>query len=218
MLMRWEEALRALSEMIPATGYTLMQLRKEDVGSLTEALRAWYPDIVVGSESCHLEPSFYHARAALADGDLALDILPIVAKHGDSLAAMITFERNTAARTITSRMGAAAPAHRGSGISMLGPTLLERFGRAMGAELAYYYATLKSRHQQVLAERNRYTLVGIVPAFDRDMVRPGEVRRVYEAIYAKVLVEGTNVEVPGADALTPRTRAVWDALFGQRNW
>jgi hypothetical protein len=94
--------------------------------------------------------------------------------------------------------------------------LLERIGRAIGAELVYYFATLKSAHQQVLAERFRYKLVGIVPAMDRSVTGPGEIKRVYEAIYAKVLVDEGQIAAPPADALTVRTRAVWDVLFGTK--
>ena len=97
---------------------------------------------------------------------------------------------------------------------MFGPLLLERIGRAIGAELAYYFATLKTRHQQVLAERSGYTLVGIVPAYDRDMVSAGKIKRVYEAIYAKVLCERSELFEPDVDSFTARTRAVWHSLFG----
>jgi hypothetical protein len=161
-----------------------------------------------------LTPEFYFEETTLADAEDERPIFPIVAKQGDGVVAMITFERNPASKTITCRVGAVAPAHRGSGLALLGPLLLEKIGRAIGAELAYYYATLKTPHQQVLAERMRYELVGIVPAFDRSMVRPGEVKRVYEALYAKVLVGAEAISVPSEDGLTIRTKAVWETLFG----
>ena len=47
------------------------------------------------------------------------------------------------------------------------------------------------------------------------MIRPGEVKRVFEAIYAKVLVGDEAVFMPTEQALTVRTRAVWRALFGE---
>jgi hypothetical protein len=49
---------------------------------------------------------------------------------------------------------------------------------------------------------------------NRDMIRPGEIKRVYEAIYAKVLVGDDAVSVPTEEGLTVRTKAVWAALFG----
>jgi hypothetical protein len=212
--MNWSNVPEVLADTKPPTGYELARLRREDVPELVAALRLWYPNIVVGAESCHLDAEFYYEETMLADVIEDRAVYPIVAKSGDSTVAMITFEKNNHARTITSRMGAIAPEHRGPGLALLGPMLLEKIGRAIGAELAYYFATLKTPHQQILAERQRYQLVGIVPAYDRDMVRAGEVRRVYEAIYARVLIGAELIELPGPDALTARTRALWATLFG----
>jgi hypothetical protein len=212
--MNWSKARDVLRETKTASGYELMQMRTEDVPQTVANLRDWYPDIVVGAESSHLTTEFYLEETTLADTEPERAIFPVVAKHQGAVVAMITFERNLLSKTITCRMGAVAPAHRGSGLALLGPLLLEKIGRAIGAELVFYYATLKTPHQQVLAERMRYKLVGIVPAFDRDMIRPGEIKRVYEAIYAKVLVEDDAVSVPAEDGLTIRTKAVWAALFG----
>ena len=215
--MNWSKALDVLKETKTANGYELMQMQRDDVPETVAKLREWYPDIVVGAESGHLTPEFYLEQTTLVGIEPERSIFPIVARHKDGIVAMITFERNPLSRTITCRMGAVAPEHRGSGLALLGPLLLEKIGRAIGAELAYYYATLKTPHQQVLAERMRYTLVGIVPAIDRDMIQPGETKRVHEAIYAKVLVGNDAIVIPPDDALTFRTKAVWAALFGPRD-
>jgi hypothetical protein len=212
--MSWVNVQAVLNETGMPAGYEIGQLRREDVPQTVASLREWYPDIIVGAESCHLTPEFYFNETMLADVAEDRAIFPIVAKHGDAVVAMMTFERNASSRTITCRIGAVAPVHRGSGLALLGPMLLDKIGRAVGAELAYYFATLKTRHQQVLAERMHYTLVGIVPAFDRNMVRPGETKRVFEAIYAKVLVADDALSVPDEDALTLKTARVWEALFG----
>jgi hypothetical protein len=211
--MDWSLASTALADTKTPSGYQLVPMSRSDVAEVTRKLGEWYPDIVVGAESCHLDPEFYHAQVMLDETQIDRPIFSAVAKHDQAIVAMITFEKNSRALTITSRMGAVAPEHRGPGLGLLGPVLLEKIGRAIGAELAYYFATLKTPHQQVLAERSRYRLVGIVPAFDRDMIRPGEVKRVYEAIYAKVLVEPEGVLTPPAEALTIRTRALFNALF-----
>jgi hypothetical protein len=187
-------------------------MRRADVVGVIANLREWYPDLEVSGESCHLVPDFYHDQMRLAEVDEDRPILPVVARHGESIVALITFEKDLS-RTLMCRIGVIAPSHRGAALASLGPLLLESIGRAMGAELVYYYATLKSAHQQVLAERFRYKLVGIVPAMDRNFVGPGEVKRVYEAIYAKVLVDDREIALPPSDALTLRTRAVWDLLF-----
>jgi hypothetical protein len=126
---------------------------------------------------------------------------------------LLTIEKNSDALTVTAPMGAIAQEHRGSGLATLGPVILEAVGRLSGAELAYYFATLKTIHQQVLAERHGYALVGIVPAYDRDMVESGNILRVYEAIYAKILASRERVLIPRQESLTPKTKKLFDFLF-----
>jgi hypothetical protein len=213
--MDWSNAIAVLKETKAPSGYELNLLQRKDVLGVTEDLREWYPDLKVSGEACHLLPAFYYQQTKLADVDEDRSILPVVASHDGGVVALITFEKDSS-RTLTCRIGVIAPSHRGVALATLGPSLLENMGRAMGAELVFYFATLRSPHQQVLAERFRYTLVGIIPAVDRNFVGGGEVKRVYEAVYAKVLVGDAEVALPPSDALTARTRAVWDVLFKVR--
>jgi hypothetical protein len=210
--MSWWRAATVLKEIKATPGYVLSQMTADDVAPTVAALQSWYPEIGIGAESCHLDADFYHRQAALAGSSQDRPIFPVVAKHGTSVVAVCTFEQLTLARNITCRLGALDPGHRG-GLALLGPILLEKIGRAVGAELAYYYAPLRTKHQQVLAERMRFRLVGIAPAFDLAVVGKGEVKRVYEAMYAKVLVDDDAVQLPELTSLTPRTLAVWKALY-----
>jgi hypothetical protein len=57
--------------------------------------------------------------------------------------------------------------------------------------------------------------VGIVPAHDPDMVRPGTVQRVFEALYIKLLVPPEQILEPSLDALLPETRRLYEFLFKQ---
>jgi hypothetical protein len=43
-----------------------------------------------------------------------------------------------------------------------------------------------------------------------------KVKRVCEAIYAKVLVDRAELVEPEVESFTAQTRAVWNALFGAR--
>jgi hypothetical protein len=52
----------------------------------------------------------------------------------------------------------------------------------------------------------------VVPAFDRDLVAPGTIKRVWEAIYVKLLVEDGAVHRPEAEHLVPETAALVRAL------
>ena len=61
-----------------------------------------------------------------------------------------------------------------------------------------------------------WRLIGIAPGYDREMIAPGIVKRVYEAVYAKVLVAETNLLHPHARNLTGRTGAFFRLLFPGR--
>lgn len=211
--MQWKPLTQIFQNIPVPAGYTPDQLSAADVPKVVALLKQWYPDIVVGSETCHLDPDFYREHVFLAGGDANRDIFPMLIKEGDEIAWFVTFERNPDALTVTSRLGAIAPNHRGRGLANLGPIILETLGREMGAGLAYYYATLKIPHQQLAAEKYGFQLVGIVPAFDRDMVSPGVIKRVFEACYAKVLVPNTELFTPPPGSLTPTTQKLWDFLF-----
>jgi hypothetical protein len=210
----WAAGLAVLQRIALPEGYALEQLASQDVSLITAQLARWYPDIQAGMESPHLQPEFYFAHAELADRAEARDLLPIVIRQREEgIVALITYERNVLARSITCRLGVLAPEHRTAHLVLLGPLLLEEIGRALGAELAYYFATLKTRHQQVIAERRGFQLVGIVPGYDRDVISEGVVKRVYEALYTKLLVPTEELYTPPPESLTKRTRAVWSALF-----
>jgi len=213
--MSWSRGLAVVESTKPPEPYTLSQMSAADVSIVAERVRSWYPDIRVGMESPHLQAEFYRSETQLQEVVEERSLLPLVIRHPtDGIVAVITYQRNVEARLITCRLGVLAPEHRRASLALLGPLLLEELGRAIGAELAYYYATLKTRHQQVLAERRGFQLVGIVPGHDRDMLAEGEIKRVYEALYVKLLVPSEQLHTPPREELTARTREVWSALFG----
>jgi hypothetical protein len=45
------------------------------------------------------------------------------------------------------------------------------------------------------------------------MVAPGVIKRVYEAMYVKVLAADADVLRPQVESMTPRTKALYDFLF-----
>ena len=53
----------------------------------------------------------------------------------------------------------------------------------------------------------------ITPGYDRELIAPGIVRRVYEAFYAKVLETNEGLERPDRHNMTPRTLALFDPIF-----
>ena len=56
--------------------------------------------------------------------------------------------------------------------------------------------------------------VGFTSGYDQEMVSPGVVKRVFEAVYCKVLVPEQDLVRADPKNLTPRARALWEAICG----
>lgn len=211
----WASLEKVIAKILLPEGVTLKVLRRDQVVELAKQLAIWYPDIITGTQSCHLDPNFYFQETVLEGEIEDRQILPCLFIRNGEMVGIITLEKNSAAKTITSRVGALAPEVRGLGIAYSGPSLLEETGKAMGAGLAYYFATTKIPHQQAVAEKMGFQLVGIVPAYDLDTVAKGQALRVHECIYAKVLARPEECYTPPLNSLTPQTQRLWALLFGK---
>jgi hypothetical protein len=210
----WPALDTCLKQVELPAGYRLQLAASSDIPNLCQQLALWYPDIHSGYESCHLQEDFYFENAYLLDKQKhAKTLLPLLFMHGSELIGVISIEKHVLAYNVTSRMGALAPGHRGSGLGSSGPVILETVGRAMNAGLLYYMVTLKIPHQQAAAEKSGFQLAGIIPAFDRDTVAPGIVKRVPEAIYCKVLSPVSELLELADLRLTPKTQKLWNLLF-----
>ena len=192
-------------------GYHYRYLDRQQIPTLIATLRTWYPGIAVGNASCHLRESFYTDKVCL-DGDLDRDFLVITFMQDDELAGVFSVERDADSQVLYGRIGAIAPEHRGSRLSRNILLLEEALGRAMGMGMVYGLGTLKHPYMQATFERMGWTLIGITPGFDQEVVEPGIVKRVYEAVYAKVLVPEALLH-PRAQDLTPGVKALFDVLF-----
>jgi len=217
--MHWS-SISALAEQVAGDpllclpeGYRLDQLTTAEVPTLIVALRQWYPDIAVGSESCHHRSEFYLSNVQLVETREDRPIFPIVVRKAGEIVSLVHLEKDGDELTIQAKMGVVHPAHRGRGLGYLGPGLLEIMGRGIGAELAYYFTTLRIPQEQIISETLGYQLVGILPASDRQLVG-NRVVRVPEAIYAKLLVPQSRCLPVGELCLTPATRRFWNNLFG----
>jgi hypothetical protein len=198
-------------------GVRVEQLGRGDIDDVIARLRGWYPDIVVGTESRHLDRSFYEREWSLRGEEHDRPFYGLVSRATDSgdLVSFMSLEKNVLGRQISSPMGAVEPTSRGLGIGQLGTIILEQIGRAIGAEVAFYQVTLKTMRQQKNAERHGFKLCGILPAIDRDAIGPGVVKRVYEGVYVKVLADPAEVHVPAWSDLGESARALWLAIFGE---
>ncbi len=202
-----------MSAMAPLPpGYRRERLKRVEIARLIDAIKVWHPDISVGAASCYLREDFYADKVCL-DDDPEKDILLLVIKFGDELAGFGSWEREQEALSVYARFGAIAPAHRGAKLAVNAMHLGEQMARAMGAGFIYGLATLKVPHMQQALERAGYQLLGFAPGYDREEVAPGVVKRVYEAFYAKVLVDDGELLRPDPKNLTPTARALFDVLF-----
>jgi hypothetical protein len=210
--MKWPTTSE-LSALVPLpAGYQFAALDRAMMPALIAAIRVWHPAISVGVASCYLREDFYSNRVVL-DGKVDSDVLVVPIIFNGELAGVWSFEREIDSLAIYGRLIIIAPEHRGAKLATLAMQGTENLGRAMGAAFLYALATLKIPHAQRALEGAGYRLLGFFPGYDREEVAPGVVKRVYQAVYAKLLVPEDEVLRPDARNLTPRARALYGLLF-----
>lgn len=213
--MRWPSAaaIAALSPL-PA-GYRYAQFGRADIAPLMSAVKAWHPSVAVGVSSCYLREDFYLRRVSL-DGDLERDVIVVRILYGEDLVGFWSYEREVDSLAVWGRLLVLAPEHRGTGLAAAALAGSEAIGRAMGAAFLYAFAPLSTQHVQQGLERAGFRLLGFFPGRDREEVAPGVVKRVYQAVYAKLLVAEDQVHWPDVSKMTPRTRQMYGLLFPER--
>ena len=193
-------------------GYRYQQLTRADVPTLAEAISRWYPDIGVGIASCYLRESFYTEKVFLR-GEAEKDFYVVLLKYGEELAGMGSWEREPDALTLYARLAVISPEHRGAQIASRSIEFTVNLARAMGAGFVYGMATLRRPQMQLALERAGYRLLGFVPGYDRESVAPGVIKRVYDAVYGKVLVPEEDLIRPDPAQMSPKARALFEMLF-----
>lgn len=210
--MKWP-TIEELAALVPLPeGFRFERLARANIAPLIAAIRIWYPDISVGAASCYLREDFYRNRVCL-DGEADKDIWVVTFTHNDELAGMWSFEQEVESLAIYGRLIIVAPEHRGTRLSVIAMMGTEKLGRAMGAAFLYAMATLKAPYAQRALEHAGYRLLGFFPGYDREEVAPGVVKRVYQAVYAKLLVPDEEVLRPDPKNMTPKARALFELLF-----
>ena len=210
--MTWPTA-EALATTVPLPdGYRYELLTRSEVSALMNALDEWFPGLAVGNASCFLREDFY-ANRVFFDGSADHDFFVLLFKRGDDWAGMLSVERDKDSQVLYGRVGAISKPHRGAGLSKLFPPLMEAMGNAMGMGMVYGLATLKVPNMQVGFEKAGWQLIGIIPGFDRELIGPDQVKRVFEAIYVKVLVAESEFLRPSVAGMTPVTNALFDFLY-----
>jgi hypothetical protein len=213
--MKWPsiEEMGALVSLPP--GYSLGRLAPDNINTLISAIKRWHPDIAVGAASCYLREDFYLNRVYLED-EVERDIRAIPLMFNNEMIGVCSFEREVEALAIYGRLLIIAPEHRRGNLSVHISQGTENWGRAMGAAFMYTMATLKIPYMQRALEKAGYRILGFFPGYDREEVAPGVVKRVYEAVYAKLLVPEDEVLRPDPKNLTPKSKALFDLLFADQ--
>ena len=210
--MKWP-TIEDLSAMVPLPeGYRYEMLARPVIPALMDGIRLWHPDITVGGGSCYLQEDFYNNEVALA-GEANKDVFVGVFRRGDELVGMWSWEQGPDTLSLYGRLIIVAPAHREAKLASKVMPLAELAGRAMGAEFLFGLATLKIPHMQRALESAGYQLIGFTSGYDREEVAPGVVKRVFEAVFTKVLVPEAELVRPDPNNLTPTARALFEVLF-----
>lgn len=213
---RWltVEEMTRLSPLPP--GYRYAALESADVPGLVDFLGQWFPGIAVGAGSCFRRSSFYRRHVQLADdpSSMGRSFLVMLIRHGDELVGAFAAQCDLDTLSLYGRVGAIAGPHRNRGLTEAVLGLSEVLARGMGLEIVFGLATLHVPFMQQALESFGFRLAGITPGVDREMVEPGVVKRVFEALYVKVLVDEADMHLPDPANLTPGTLALFSALYG----
>jgi hypothetical protein len=210
--MKWPDIAEVLKQVPFPDGYLVKRLNRADIPQLIESIERWYPDVSVGGASCYLTPEFYESDATMEDEpDKPLFVLMLW--KGDELAGFISWDWEDAPQAVYARFGVVNPKHRSAGLGTIGMMFGEALGRLMGAGFIYSMCTLKIPNMQMAFERAGYKLLGFAPGYDREVVSPGVVKRVFEAYYAKILVPHEALHVPDMANLTPQTMSLFTSMF-----
>lgn len=210
--MKWPTT-KELRVLVPLPeGYQLERFERAHIAPLIAGIQVWHPAISAGANRGYLREDFYLNRVCFEDAlDRDIWVIPITFKG--ELAGVWSFERETDSLAIYGRTIIVAPAHRGANLARLILKRTDFVGRAMGVAFMYALATLTTPHAQRALENAGYRLVGFFPGYDREEVSPGVVKRVYQAVYVKLLVPADEVRFPDPKNLTPRARVLFALLF-----
>lgn len=194
-------------------GYQFERLDRAHIAPLIAGIKLWHPDILVGANSGYLREDYYLNRVCL-EGEVDRDIWVSLITFKGELACVFSIEREVDSLALYGRLVIVAPAHRGASLTKCVVNASEIIGHSMGAAFLYAMATLKIPHAQYALEAAGFRLLGFFPGYDREEVSPGVVKRVYKAVYAKLLVPADEVLLPEPKNMTPRTSALFELLFG----
>ena len=201
LAMKWPSIELLRRHVTPPSGFSFDQLSRKQVPIITKLVKTWYPTISVGMESVHLRENFFYRDTYLAKEE-ERDIFPLVFEYESAIVGLLTLTRIPESLVLTGRLGAFDPNVRGLGIGNFFGPLTTAMSELMNAEAMYFFATLQHPITQKVFEKMGMQIVGIVPGYDRDQLSDGSIKRVPEAIYAKVLSAKAQIYKPNPKGMT----------------
>jgi hypothetical protein len=114
--MAWTRIGKAIAKVPLARGYRFELLQRREIPAIVAAVKAWFPEISVGSASCYLREGFFRDNVYF-EGEPARDVLVVLIKKGPDLAGLFSCERDRNMLALYARLGVIAPGHRGKGLS-----------------------------------------------------------------------------------------------------
>ena len=210
--MKWPttDEMRALIPLPP--GYQVERFELGQVADLIASIKAWYPEISVGVNSGYLREDYYLNRVYL-EGANDRDIIVFPISFNGKLVGMCSFEREIDSLAVYGRILIIAPEHRGANLGGIMLKGTDALGQSMGAAFMYALATLRIPQVQRALESAGYRLLGFFPGYDREEISPGVVKRIYQAVFAKLLVPESEILRPNPKNMTPKSSALFAMLF-----
>ena len=214
--MTWPTAEELTAACPLEDGYSFEVLSSGSISELVRALATWEPSWQIGAASAYLRKDFYETSVSLKD-KTPRDIFVVLIRHETRLAGMLSARRSLDTLSLFGSLAVVAPEQRGKGGPKFKGDYLEAMARPMGLGFIFSLATLKHRGSQRYFESMGYKLVGIVPGYDREEITPGVIKRVHEALYAKVLVSHDVLLQPDPANMTSNVRRLYETLFSAAN-
>lgn len=207
----WPDLHELPENTVTPAQYSYRQLARSDVERLSQLVRLWHPDVGVGIGRVFSDPQYYLQNVSLA-GEADKDTIVYVGVYEGEMICVMCLEINLVNRTLFNKFGACAPQHRGTGATLFAGYAIDALAAKLDIAMAWGYVTTKTRGMQQMVERAGFNPVGVVKFSDIELNAEGEQRPVTEAIYAKYYKQHDALEPIREANLTPKLRALCQAL------
>ena len=100
----WTRVGKTMAKVPLASGYRFELLQDHEIPALPAAVKAWFPEISVGSASCYLREDFFRDHVYLPGGP-EKDVLVVLIKKETELAGLFSCERDLNTLSLYAKLG-----------------------------------------------------------------------------------------------------------------